>query len=127
MDSSLIVYYRNIVGLENSCIYSHYINDYYRIIITRWRLSSHKLMVEVGRHRRPIVPREERVCSMCGVLEDEQHVIFICPLYDNIRNKYEEVFANRTIAKFLNPDSNMVVSTARLLYGIEKLRKDLKL
>ena len=116
-----------LVGLENSCIYSHYINDYYRIIITRWRLSSHKLMVEVGRHRRPIVPREERVCSMCGVLEDEQHVIFTCPLYDNIRNKYEEVVTNRTIAKFLNPDSNMVVSTARLLYGIEKLRKDLKL
>ena len=127
MDSSLIVYYRNLVGLENSCIYSHYINDYYRIIITRWRLSSHKLMVEVGRHRRPIVPREERVCSMCGVLEDEQHVIFTCPLYDNVRNEYEEVVTNRTIAKFLNPDSNMVVSTARLLYGIEKLRKDLKL
>ena len=127
MDSSLIVYYRNLVGLENSCIYSHYINDYYRIIITRWRLSSHKLMVEVGRHRRPIVPREERVCSMCGVLEDEQHVIFTCPLYDNIRKEYEEVVTNRTIAKFLNPNSNMVVSTARLLYGIEKLRKDLKL
>ncbi len=28
-------------------------------------------------------PVEERVCDLCGVLEDEEHFLIICPLLDN--------------------------------------------
>ena len=127
VDNSLIEYYRNLVGYEKSCIYSCFVNDHYRTIITRWRLSCHRLKIETGRHIRPRVPREQRVCLTCGVLEDEQHVIFVCPLYNGIRREYDELLRNRTITMFLNPNRDNIVSTARLLHTIEKLRKELKL
>ena len=128
VNSSLIEYYRNLVGSEKPCIYSCFVNDYYRIIITRWRLSCHRLNVETGRHIRPRVPREQRICLSCGILEDEQHVLFVCPIYNNIRQEYEELLtANGTVTKILNPDRDSIISTAKLLYDIEKLRKQLKL
>ena len=68
VNTPLIVYYRNLVSREKSCIYNSYINDYYRIIITRWRLSCHRLKVETGRHIRPRVPRKQRVCNTCKIL-----------------------------------------------------------
>ena len=45
--------------------------DYKRAVISRWRLSNHKLRIELGRYTRPPTPREERTYTNCGVLEDE--------------------------------------------------------
>ena len=127
-NSSLIQYYRNLVGNEKPCIYNCFMNDYYRVIITRWRLSCHRLRVETGKYTHPRLPREQRVCSLCGILEDEQHVIFVCPIYNNIRLDYEELLStNNTITMLLNPNRELVITTAKLLYDIENLRKDMKL
>ena len=50
--------------------------DYLRITFSRFRLSSHRLRVEIGRWSR--TPRTERTCS-CGLgIQDEEH-IFVCP------------------------------------------------
>ena len=50
--------------------------DYLRITFSRYRLSSHRLRVEIGRWSR--TPRAERTCS-CGLgIQDEEH-IFVCP------------------------------------------------
>ena len=99
-----------------------------RVIITRWRLSCHRLRVETGRYTHPRLPREQRVCSLCGILEDEQHVIFVCPIYNNIRLDYEELLStNNTITMLLNPNRELVITTAKLLYDIENLSKDMKL
>ena len=128
VNTPLIVYYRNLVSREKSCIYNSYINDYYRIIITRWRLSCHRLKVETGRHIRPRVPREQRVCNTCKILEDESHVVFVCPLYESIRKEYGQLLKEgTTITMLLSPDRDNIISTARLLYDIENLRKELKL
>ena len=48
-DSSMISYYRNIIDPDISCIYNSFTNDHHRLIITRWRLSNHKLRIETGR------------------------------------------------------------------------------
>ena len=44
--------------------------------IIKFRLGSHKLPIETGRWSR--IPREERVCSTCGVLGDELHFNNVC-------------------------------------------------
>ena len=60
-------------------------------ILTKFRLSNHKLRVETGRHERRVnmsgklesIPRCERLCQYCNlnVTEDEHHFLLQCPLY----------------------------------------------
>ena len=53
-------------------------DDENRIIISRWRLSSHKLHIETGRYKIPKVPTADRKCQICNILEDEYHALFSC-------------------------------------------------
>ena len=46
--------------------------------IIKFRLGSHKLPIETGRWNR--TPRNERICSTCGVLGDEPHYLHVCVL-----------------------------------------------
>ena len=48
--------------------------------IARFRLSSHNLKIETGRHSRPKTPIEERICDKCGSnnVEDEMHCLLVC-------------------------------------------------
>ena len=46
-------------------------------IITKFRLSSHKLNIERGRYSRPKVAREERICKFCNEVESESHVYYV--------------------------------------------------
>ena len=48
-------------------------------------MSSHRLKVETGRWAR--TPRERRLCE-CGVLQDEDHVVFDYDKTNNIRDRY---------------------------------------
>ena len=65
-----------------------------RVAWTKLRLSDHCLMIEEGRHKRPIIPRDQRFCPYCpGEIENEEHFFTKCtaydraPLFDNITNK----------------------------------------
>ena len=78
-ERSMITYYRNIISPVKSCIYNSFLCDYFSSIITRWRLSNHKLKIEVGRYTKPLTPRNERLCDYCELLEDEYHAIFCMP------------------------------------------------
>ena len=57
--------------------------------MARFRCSSHKLKIEVGRHHN--IERENRFCLYCQnienryILEDEYHVFFHCPRYMDLR------------------------------------------
>ena len=53
--------------------------------IARFRVSSHNLRIETGRHESPKLPADERICHKCdgNEVEDEQHSLLIC--------KYNEV------------------------------------
>ena len=109
---------------EKSCIYNNYINDHYRFIISRWRLSNHNLKIETGRYDNNNNDRNSRVCSTCGVLEDEYHVIFQCPLYATIRNSFPALVECNDITIFLNPVYDSVRDTALMIHNIEEARGD---
>ena len=54
---------------------------------SRLRMISHGLQIELGRHKRPATPTEERLCT-CGDVETEKHYTQYCNLYTHIRHKY---------------------------------------
>ena len=57
------------------------IPDYLRITFTRYRLSSHRLRVEMGRWSR--TPSDQRICP-CGTgIQNEGH-IFQCPIVNDL-------------------------------------------
>ena len=124
--NSMCIYYNNMNFLQKSCIYDSMTNDHYRFILTRWRLSNHDLKIESGRYTRPITPRDQRTCDTCGVLEDEYHVVFVCPAYNEQRIGHESILSCNDISAFLDCNVTNIRETASLLHGIEKKRKNAK-
>lgn len=61
--------------------------------IARFRLSSHNLNIELGRHKRPFVPSEERFCDKCDLqlVEDEIHCLMVCPKWNDIRTPLMQI------------------------------------
>ena len=51
--------------------------------VARLRMSAHRLAIETGRHLRPKICKEERICKNCDLeeVEDESHFLLKCPLY----------------------------------------------
>ena len=73
--------------------------------IARFRLSSHNLRIETGRHETPKIPLEERKCNKCdsNEVEDELHCLLICNNYAEPRNQLI-LKANKLIPNFHNFD-----------------------
>ena len=70
-------------------------NVHLRRIVASFRTGCHDLHVESGRHRK--VDYEQRVCPSCkDVVEDEEHAIFVCPEYDQLRRKFADLFVDVT-------------------------------
>ena len=64
-----------------------------RVAMVKLRTSDHKLMIEIGRHKQPIMPREERLCHMCTTkVEDEVHFLTDCKLYGSKDKFWAEVY-----------------------------------
>ena len=63
-------------------------NVKHRQALTKLRLSSHRLQIEVGRHTNGDneIPREDRICPLCrNGVEDEVHFLLTCPIYKDLR------------------------------------------
>lgn len=61
-----------------------------RTIIAQFRLSSHQLQIEKGRHHKPKpIPAENRFCLKCknNDVEDEFHFLLQCPAYSDLRRE----------------------------------------
>jgi hypothetical protein len=59
--------------------------------LSRFRCSNHRLEVECGRHAKPeSVLKRDRVCRLCslGAVEDEDHLLLVCPAHHDIRYKF---------------------------------------
>ena len=56
-------------------------NIKHRVSLSKFRLSNHRLLIEVGRHLK--LPKLERVCPSCtpSIVEDEIHSLIKCSLY----------------------------------------------
>ena len=123
---SMDLRYKELVGLDKpNCLYNSYVDDSLRITITRWRMSNHRLAIEKGRYAKPIIPRENRLCKLCLIIEDEDHVIYRCPLYLDIRTKYESLIrCKHSVKSILNPTTmEEFYTTAHFLQEIELLHE----
>ena len=102
-----------------------------RNILTKLRLSSHKLRIESDRHIRNRTPRELRYCILCNVndVEDEHHFVLVCPAFTELRKKYIEAYyyRNPSVFKFcelLKTDKkNISYKLSKYLYEAFLLRK----
>ena len=124
---SMCKYYVDLDLMKKSQIYNSMLSDFYRIILSRWRLSNHRLNIETGRYTKPITLRENRICTLCKVLENEEHVIFNCPRYEDLRRLYQLTDTIADIENFLDPPYTKMKDTANFLYALEKRRNDLNL
>ena len=64
---------------------SNRVIEHHRISTTRLRLSSHYLKVETGRWSR--INYEDRTC-VCGVVQDEAHVLLSCQRAEHLRERF---------------------------------------
>ena len=121
-ERSMEIRYRKLIPLNyNKSLYSSLVNDDARMIVTRWRLSCHKLYVETGRYKTPKVERHQRVCKMCGVLEDEQHALLVCDAHHAIRTKFRDKISWTSVSDILNPENEEdLVTVAEYIKAIEK-------
>ena len=113
-------------------------NIKHKIGLCRFRVSSHNLMIEKGRHFRPKIERQERKCPCCKLtVEDECHFLTECPIYNSERNKlYATIresshhFDNMTNEqKFIfimtNEDEIILQKVAKFIFTSMKLRNGL--
>ena len=82
---------RTYVSFKQEHEFEHYlllVRDFgLRNALSKFRLSSHNLEIEKGRHSRPKIPAQDRKCTKCNknVVEDEIHFLFECDLYTSER------------------------------------------
>ena len=85
-----------------------------RLILTKFRLSEHKLVIKISRNLK--IPRDQRLCAICNVLEGEFHFFFECKRNTNNRNILYQYFQNiysnflelnheEKLTKILNPST----------------------
>ena len=88
-------------GLE---VYLKCIKKYkIRSVVSKFRLSSHCLQIEKGRHQKHKQPLEERVCVHCSLaeVEDEYHLLLRCSLYNDIRDTFFTLCNNKLNYNFM--------------------------
>ena len=76
-----------------------------RKAIIKLRCSDHQLAIEKGRHMK--IPREERLCKLCGNtnIETEEHFLIQCKFYECLKVKQgvtfilEDLFNNENLVK----------------------------
>ena len=63
-------------------------------MLSKMRVSAHKLAIESGRYTRIKTPKRERLCTVCnsGEIEDEEpreeHFLLNCNAYTSIRHVF---------------------------------------
>ena len=61
----------------------------FRVAMTKLRVASHRLEIEVGRWAKPNrIPIADRKCRTCNSIEDEFHFLLECNLYNDLRVQY---------------------------------------
>ena len=89
LSSSKGSFYRHLVGKELKMpSYLSVLGLSYARWMARLRVRSHYLHVETGTWEQHPLPLVERLCDLCGVVEDEPHVLLSCPRYRVLRNLY---------------------------------------
>ena len=102
--------------------------------LARLRMSSHTLAIETGRHSKPKIAKENRLCKNCDLneVEDEQHFLMRCTLYDTLRRNLLKVTALETnslsdedtfISLMSSHDGKIVKAMGAFVYSAFKERE----
>ena len=100
-----------------------------RKMISKFRLSSHTLQIEKGRHCKPVIDVHLRTCNNCdlNVIEDEPHMLLVCPYYIDLRIKFFCVLLQEIPSLFhydrdLREIFNMIMScnNTKVLFSLGK-------
>lgn len=88
-------------------------NYHHRVALSRFRTSCHDLRIERERHlpQEQQAPRHKRTCLMCAsdAVEDESHAVFDCPLYEDLRWDFADLFTPhlpQSVSSFLSHNLN---------------------
>ena len=87
--TSKAVMYKRInpnLSLHEAYTTTKYVNERERLAFTKFRLSSHHLKIETWRWAR--IAAEDRVCDCGQGVQDESHVLFLCPKTANVRERF---------------------------------------
>ena len=87
-----------------------------RMMMSKLRLSNHKLMIEKGRHKN--IPKELRFCLFCpNKVEDEVHFILECQCYSNFRTQTWHYTEQNKLNRFkaLMTSKNLLQEVARFV------------
>lgn len=88
-----------------------------RQILTKFRTSDHCLQIETGRYKN--IPRQQRLCNICKVVEDECHFLLNCKLNEQKRKElletikldfpdFEHYTSFQKVHFLLNPNSTLL-------------------
>ena len=106
--------------------------------MTRFRMSSHRLPIELGRYKG--LDREKRICHNCNNgVGDEQHYLFICshPTLITLRSKFFKEVTNiypefatipqdqQVIYIMQNDNPTILTKLSSFLHGIDQFFKEL--
>ena len=105
-------------------------NRKFKIALSKFRLSSHRLEIERGRYRN--IPKTDRLCQFCSMntIENEYHFLLICPLYTDLRRNYLKPYYCHwpTLNKFdklmASKNKNEILNLSKFIYFAAKLRDD---
>ena len=87
----------------------HETNITTRTIVSKFRLSDHRLEIEIGRYFRPPKKPGERICTFCNTMEDEIHCLMTCDLNSEERRKLFEVISSvKPIFNFLDTQNKFI-------------------
>ena len=103
------------IGFENYLTDIKNVSD--RVLVTKFRLSNHRLMIEVGRHEN--TPKEQRFCPFCPyAIENELHFMFSCATYTHLRRIHLDPVCNSIRCfRFLPHDAKLQVLLSNLDQG----------
>ena len=113
-------------------------NSQERLSLAKICTSSHDLLIEKGRHYKPKIPREERICNLCNSneIEDEIHFLFHYSRYEILRKSFlarqcqlfNKSFDNDITlchALFTTDNKNSMHCTVKYIINCTSLRKTL--
>lgn len=116
-ESKLFLYskLKSSIGLEKYL--SELTSFKYRQILAKFRTSDHCLQIETGRYKN--IPRQQRLCNICKVVEDECHFLLNCKLNEQKRKElletikldfpdFEHYTSFQKVHFLLNPNSTLL-------------------
>ena len=138
-ETSILRFYKLIKHSYGIEPYLTLVKEYkYRNAISKFRCSSHMLEIEKGRHVKPKVPLNQRLCKTCNVLDDEFHFVFHCNnnaeerkiLFSKIRSELTHFMTLATEAKltFICKTDNPKILTwfGKFLFDSFQIRRSLQ-